>query len=263
MSAAIHSPLAFVAIQSALNAGKLLEKGFGTQFEVSSKANALDLVTAYDKAAEELIIGCIKEHFPDHAFLAEESGANYIEGAPVTWVIDPLDGTLNFAHHIPLFAVSIAAMIDGKTEVGIIYQPLTKELFIAQAGYGAYLNGTRMSVSSVADMQYAVGATSFPYGEPETRHASITQFLNFLEVGHPIRIIGSAALNLAYVAAGRFDVCWGPNWKPWDVAAGKLLVQEAGGHITHYDGRSHDMFLDYSVVASNKLLHTTALSFLQ
>lgn len=258
-----NSPLAFVAIQAALNAGQLLRKGFGTTFSVTSKENALDLVTAYDHAAEELIINFIKEQFPDHAFLAEESGPSDGEGAPVRWIIDPLDGTLNFAHHIPIFAVSIAAMIGDRTEVGVIYQPMYDELFVAQIDRGAYLNGVRLHVSAVADMQYAVGATGFPYGVRETRHECISQFVNFLEIGNPIRIIGSAALNLAYVAAGRFDACWGSNWKPWDVAAGRLLVEEANGRVTNYAGDPHDMFNQSSIIATNALLHESVIAFLK
>lgn len=255
------SSLAFVGIQAALHAGQILRKGFGSNFVISSKTSALNLVTEFDKASEKAIIDLINEQYPDHAFLAEESGSSESKGDVVRWIIDPLDGTMNFVHHIPLFAISIAAMVGDKVEVGIIYQPMTDELFVAQRGRGAYLNGKRLQVSDVSDIQLAVGATGFPYDQQDKRELAIDQFNRFLGIGNPIRIIGSAALNLAYVAAGRFDVFWGANLYPWDVAAGKLLVEEAGGLMTHYDGTAHNMFEQPSVLATNSLLHQIMLSY--
>lgn len=256
------SSLAFVAIQAALKAGNLLRKGFGTQFSISSKANAQDLVTEYDKAAEDVIINFIREQFTGHSFLAEESGASESNHAPVCWIIDPLDGTMNFTHHIPLFAVSIAAYIDERVELGVIYHPMAEELFVAQRGRGAYLNGTRLHVSAVSEMQSAVSATGFPYGLTTLRQKSTEQFINFVDIGNPIRIIGSAALTLAYVAAGRFDAYWGTFLKPWDMAAGKLLVEEAGGKTTHFDASPLDIFQQPNIVATNALLHDAVLAFL-
>jgi len=256
------SPLAVVASQAALKAGKLLREGFGTQFEITSKANPLDLVTEFDKAAEALIIDFIKSQFNGHAFLAEESGFSEYQGADVLWIIDPLDGTMNFAHHIPFFVVSIAAVVDQSIEVGVIYQPINQELFVAQKGRGSYLNGSKIHVSKAVNLAQAVGATGFPYSFDERKHYT-TQFLNFLNVGNPIRIIGSAALNLAYVATGRFDLYWGNNLMPWDVAAGKLLVEEAGGQITHFDGSSYDAFKEANIVATNGTLHNAILNLLK
>jgi len=257
------SPLAFVAIQAALHAGQILRKGFGSYFSVATKINALDLVTEFDKASEESIINFIRSHFPSHAFLAEESGESQTKDAPVLWIIDPLDGTLNFAHHIPFFAISIAAYVNNHVEVGVIYQPNTNELFVAHRGHGAYLNGTRMHVSTIQDPQYAVGATGFPYGMSANREKSVAQFEKFLDVGNPIRIVGSAAINLAYVASGRFDTFWGTNLSPWDVAAGKLLVEEAGGQVSFSDGTPHDMFRQNTIVASNGHLHQSILDILK
>lgn len=261
-SFSFDSPLAFVAIQASLHAGRILRKGFGTDCTVSSKTNALNLVTEFDEASEKAIIAFIKGHFPDHAFLAEESGLTDFPGAPVRWIIDPLDGTMNFARQIPLFAISIAALVTDEVEVGVIYDPISDELFAAQRGCGAYLNGDRLRVSSVSDPYQAIGATGFPYDQNEKRQQSIEQFNRFLEIGNPIRIVGSATLNLAYVAAGRFDVYWGANLYPWDVAAGKLLIDEAGGKVTHYDGSKHNMFQQPSTLATNGLLHETILPYL-
>lgn len=255
--------LAFVAIQAALRAGQILRQGFGTLFTISSKANALDLVTPFDKAAEESIISFIRQHFPDHSFLAEESGSCGTTNSRVQWVIDPLDGTMNFAHNIPMFVVSIAAVVDGITEIGVIYQPLTHDLYAAQKGRGAYLNGIPIKTSQTTLLESAVGATGFPYGPTETREKCIDQFLRFLEVGNPIRILGSAALNLAYIAAGKFDVYWGMNLQPWDMAAGALLIEEAGGTITHFDGSPHNFYLHQNIVASNGFLHQAVLNNLQ
>jgi myo-inositol-1(or 4)-monophosphatase len=258
----VHHPLAFVAIQAALNAGNILRKGFGTQFTITAKTNAQNLVTEYDNAAETAIINYIHGRFPKHSFLAEESGASQYEGAEVQWIIDPLDGTMNFVRHIPFFAVSIAARLHNTIEIGVIYQPMTNELFVAQRGFGAYLNGTPIHVSKVKAIHNAIGATGFPYEEAETRHRHIAQFSRILDIGNPLRITGSAALNMAYVAAGRFDLYWGANLQPWDVAAGKLLIEEAGGRITHYDGSLYDMFVQPSIVATNALLHDELLTYL-
>ena len=180
MRASLHdSPLAFIAIQAALKAGIFLRKGFGTQFSIAHKANPQDLVTEFDRNAEKLIIDLIQEQFPGHAFLAEESGASNDNDAPVRWIIDPLDGTMNFAHHIPLFAVSIAAIVGKNIEVGVIYHPMADELFVAQRGRGAYLNGIRLHVSSIKEMQSAVGCTGFPYGRKTSESDASTNSSQF------------------------------------------------------------------------------------
>ena len=254
------SPLAFVAIEAALKAGTLLQKGFGTSFKVFEKTTPLDLVTALDKASEDAIISFIKEQFPDHHILAEESGGleNVTDG--ILWIIDPLDGTMNFVHSIPIFTISIAAYADNEVKVGVIYQPMTNELFVAEKNRGAYLNGTKLHVSAITEIKQAVVAAGFPYDLDE---ATIPYIEQLLKVGNPIRILGSAALNLAYIASGRFDVFWGSNLYPWDVAAGKLLVEEAGGSVTHYDGTPHTIFKNPTIAASNTLLHQEVLKRLR
>jgi len=259
----IDPSLSLIAIQAALQAGKLLRNAFGSKFDIATKTNSQDLVTQFDKAAESTIIDLIKSHFPKHTFLGEESGHSDENIGPVHWIIDPLDGTMNFAHEIPLFTVSIAALVDNQVIIGIVYDPMRNELFAAQKGVGAFLNGTPISVSNRQDMLTSVGATLFPYGEGDLRHRAIEQFVKFLHVGNPIRIIGSAAMALAYVAAGRFDAFWGVKLKPWDIAAGKLLIEEAGGMLTNYDGTPHNLTNYDGIVASNSLLHQEILSCLK
>ncbi len=249
----IHSELTFVAIQAALKAGELLEKGFGTNYKITSKPGRQNLVTEYDNAAEKVIMGMIKDSFPSHAILAEESGAH--GDNEVVWIIDPLDGTVNFAHNIPIFSVSIAACVDKKLVTGVVFAPLLNELFIAQAGQGAYLNDARLHVTSTDTFEKAFMATGFPYNVDENPLHCIDTFAHMTKQGIPIRRLGSAALDLAYVAAGRFDAYWEVSLQPWDLAAGKLLVEEAGGRVSHYDGAERDLFNDKTVLASNGHLH--------
>lgn len=256
-----NSPLAFVAIEAALKAGAILEKGLGTSFEVIEKTNPQNLVTSLDKASEDAIIAFIKAQFPNHQFLAEESSQlHHFDNDNVLWIIDPLDGTMNYVHSIPIFAISIAAYAENEVKVGVIYQPITHELFVAEKGRGAYLNGTKLHVSSITEIDKAIIATGFPY---DLEEIYIPYIENLLKAGNPIRILGSAALNLAYIASGRFDVYWGSNLYPWDIAAGKLIVEEAGGTVTHYDGNPHQIFRNRTIAASNTYLHPEALKKLQ
>lgn len=250
------SKLTSVAIEAALQAGALLRRGYGTDFEISSKPGRLNLVTEYDKASEKGIIALITKHFPDHAFLAEESGATAKANSPVTWIIDPLDGTVNFARQIPMFSVSIAAYSEGKVVSGVVYQPITEELFVAESGKGAYLNDKRIFVTKTDNFQDALFATGFPYNVEEDPLQCIEHFARLQKKGVPIRRLGSAAIDLAYVAAGRFDAYWEVGLHPWDMAAGKLLVEEAGGKVTHYDGSPHKILGYDTMVASNGLLHS-------
>ncbi|HEV8052329.1 MAG TPA: inositol monophosphatase family protein [Parachlamydiaceae bacterium] len=258
-----HSHLTLPAIQAALKAGNILRQGFGSKFTVTSKESLNDVVTEYDREAEEAIINYLSDIFPTHSFLAEESGRSQVHTGDVHWIIDPLDGTMNFAHHIPLFCVSIAAMVADHVEVGVIYDPLLDELFVAERGFGAYLNHKPIHVSPLQDIKRAVLATGFPFDASVSRENCIDQFIKFLENENPIRLLGSAALTLAYIAAGRFDIYWGTNLKPWDVAAGNLLITEAGGMISHFDGTAHDIFRTSNTLATNAYLHAHALTILK
>jgi len=257
------SPLAFVAIQAALKAGNLLKRGFGTHFVVSTKTDEKDLVTEFDRTAERTIIECIKEQFPSHNFIGEESGFNKSDDNSVCWIIDPLDGTMNFAHQIPLFAVSIAAVVKDKIEVAVVYDPMTNELFVAQRGSGAFLNGTRLKVSSTADLKNAVVATGFPYSITATKKETLNLFTHFVDIGIPIRILGSSVLSLAYVAAGRFDAYYGSNLNMWDTAAGQLLVEEAGGKTTPIDYTTQNFLQKSNIAATNAHLHPKIISLLK
>lgn len=259
----IDTPLAFVAIQAALESGEMLRKGFGSDFHVASKANPFDLVTEFDKKSEQTIIKHIHEKFPDHSFLAEESGLSYQSSSEVQWVIDPLDGTMNFAHHVPFFGISIAAVVKSRVEVGVFYAPMMSELFVALNGSGAYLNGVPLKVSDAKSLKNGISATGFPYGSIEEKENCFGQFTKFFNLGNPIRILGSAALSLAYVAAGRFDAYWGANLAPWDIAAGKLLIEEAGGKVTHFDGAPLNIYTSPNIVATNSHVHAEVLTNLK
>jgi myo-inositol-1(or 4)-monophosphatase len=255
--------LTVVAIHAALRAAELLKRGFGTSFEISSKKGIQNLVTEYDKAAEELIISTIHGRFPDHSFLAEESGSSGTENSSVVWIIDPLDGTVNFAHHIPHFSVSIAASVNKEIISGVVCQPMLGELFVAEKGEGAFLNGRPLHVTSTSDFEHAILATGFPYNVHENPLKCVDRFCEMTKLGVPIRRLGSAAIDLAYVAAGRFDAYWEVSLHPWDMAAGKLLVEEAGGKVTHYDGTPHRIFHYDTLVASNGVLHQKMIASLR
>ena len=262
MSIPNSSELTFVAIQAALNAGTLLRRGFDTEFEIKSKEGKQNLVTEYDQISEKSIITTIFQHFPTHAILAEESGDIHKGKSDIVWIIDPLDGTVNFARNIPMFSVSIAAAIKTEIVSGVVYQPITHELFIAEKGKGAYLNGNKISVSKTNQFENAVTATGFPYDVDKNPLSCIDRFAMIQSQGIPIRRLGSAAIDLSYVAAGRFDLFWEVGLNPWDMAAGKLLVEEAGGKVTHWDGSVHKVFGYDTLLASNGILHQKMTEYL-
>lgn len=253
--------LTYIAIQAALQAGEILRRGFNTDFHVESKAGIHNLVTECDKASEKNIISTILNHFPSHRILAEEGGEKGGE-TDITWIIDPLDGTVNFAHRIPIFSVSIGVAIKEEIFCSVVYNPMLHELFVAEKSKGAYLNGTKMHVSSVDQIIDAFMATGFPYNVNTNPMHCIDRFAQMQAKGIPIRRIGSAALDLAYVAAGRFDAFWELNLNPWDIAAGKLLIEEAGGKITQYNGLPLNIFSDKTLLATNGLLHKEMIEHL-
>ncbi len=238
-----------VAIEAAEKAGALLRQGLGTNFKISNKSGKHNLVTEYDLAAEKAIIETISTHFPTHGFLAEESGQG--KKGDILWIIDPLDGTVNFAHGIPVFSVSIAATQGEEILCGVVYQPITNELFTAEKGKGAYLNGHRLHVTETTDINAAFLATGFPYNVDKNPLHCIDTFSHMTKKGIPIRRLGSAAIDLAYVAAGRFDAYWEVSLQPWDLAGGKLLVEEAGGRVTDYSGNPRPLLGTGPVLATN------------
>lgn len=251
----MFSEITNTAIQVALGAGKILLDGFGSDFKIDSKEGRNNLVTEYDKKSEKYIIDTISKAFPTHSFLAEESGKSQnFHTDDIIWVVDPLDGTVNFAHNLPIFSVSIAAVKNNEILTGVVYHPILNELFVAEKGKGAFLNDKPISVSKNADLATSFLVTGFPYDPNTTHKKCICSFSDFIGMGIPVRRLGSAALDLAYVANGRFDGFWEIKLNPWDVAAGILLVREAGGKVTQYDGTEAGIN-DESLVATNSLIH--------
>ncbi len=248
-----NSEFLTVAIEAALQAGDLLRKGFGTSYEITNKPGRHNLVTHYDKLAESCIFACLLKRFPGHGFIGEEQGQT--KEGDVIWIVDPLDGTVNFAHGIPLFSVSIAAVTENEVVASCVYQPMTQELFWAEKGKGSFLNGVELRVTTTDSIDEAMLATGFPYNVHEDPLHCIETFAKMTRKGIPIRRFGSAAIDLAYVAAGRFDAYWEVSLQPWDFAGGKLLIEEAGGKVTRYDGKACDVFKDGTVLATNRLLH--------
>lgn len=250
----LRSRLTLVATLAALRAGEILRKGFGTPMKFETKEGRHNLVTEWDNKAEESIIESIKAHFPDHAFLAEESGESGKKGG-IQWIIDPLDGTVNFAHKIPMFSISIAAVSQNDVLSGVVYNPMMEELFIAEKEHGAYLNGERIKVTETAVLDSAIAATGFPYNVHENPLCCLDHFQSFASMGIPLRRIGSAAIDLSYVAAGRFDAFWEVSLNPWDYAAAKLIIEEAGGQITNFEGKPYKTLEEGPIIASNGILH--------
>ena len=247
--------LVLIAINAAMSAGEILKKGFYSQFKINNKEGRHNLVTEYDILSEKHIIKCISEKFPSHTFLCEESGYSSKQTEEIQWIIDPLDGTVNFAHRIPIFGVSISARKKDDVLLGVTYQPMTNELFVAQKNKGSFLNGRKISVSNVKDINDGMIGTGFPYNLIENPDHCIERFLNMVKLGVSIRRLGAATLDFAYLACGRLDGFWETNLGPWDCAAGLLLVREAGGQVTRWDGDTYKVTEKNQVLASNKHIH--------
>ena len=247
------------AISAALAAGRLQRSRFATDFAVDLKG-AKDLVTELDTASEALIIGMLLQQFPGHGILAEEGDYPAGDGHH-TWIIDPIDGTTNFAHGFPWFCSSIALECDGRLAVGVIYNPMTDELFTATAGGGAFLNGRRLQVSQRAPLSGALLGTGFPYDCATHPENNFDNFIRFQKAARGIRRAGAAALDLAYLAAGRLDGFWEVKLKPWDVAAGTLLIKEAGGTVSAFDGSPYEV-RNHRILASNGLIHHEMIALL-
>lgn len=209
-------------------------------------------------AVEREIRARIERRFPAHAFLGEESGGPAASTSTFRWIVDPIDGTTNFAHGLALFCTSIALEVDGRVEVGAIYDPMADELFTAERGQGARLNGRRLAVTSVDTLIDSLLVTGFPYTATGERAEQLAIFSVFLQESRAVRRLGSAALDLCCVAAGRFDGFWEQNLQAWDVAAGALLVEEAGGRVTDFQGGAYSPF-GREIIASNGPLHPRLL----
>lgn len=240
-------------------AGAVLREGYGNVRHIQQKG-VIDLVTEFDVRSEEIIISSIQKEFPDHAVLAEESGLNTTI-SEYQWVIDPLDGTTNFAHGIPVFAVTIALLKNNSPVVGVVYDPLRNEMFSAELGQGASLNNHPIRVSSQADLGRAVISTGFPYDLRTNPRNNLAQFVQFQLRTQAVRHLASAALDCAWTASGRLDGYWEFGTKPWDVGAGSLIVREAGGRVTSTDG-DENFLSNESILVSNSLLHGQMLRVL-
>lgn len=249
-----------VARRAALDAGLMLRKNLDAAQKVSFKGT-VDLVTEFDNLSQEMIFNRISASFPEHGFLAEEGLAEN-KGAAFRWIFDPLDGTTNFAHGFPIFSVSIALEHRGSIILGVVYDPTREEMFSALAGGGAFLNRKGIKVSRTNDLNKSLLSTGFPYDVRDSRVNNLDHFSNFVTRAQAVRRCGSAALDLCYVACGRFDGFWELKLKPWDVAAGKLIVEEAGGKVSDFRGRRFNVFCP-EVLATNGLVHKAMMKVLR
>jgi myo-inositol-1(or 4)-monophosphatase len=244
-----------LAIKSALTAGRFIAERLTKPHQVEHKG-VVNLVTESDKGSEKLITDLISKRFPDHRIMAEE-GTQIGNNAEHLWVIDPLDGTTNYAHGYPNFSVSIAYLHHGETVLGVIYDPLRDELFTAQKGQGAFLGNQRLHVSNTSEVIKCLISTGFPYDRPGRLPKTVRNLAKLLEQVQNMRADGSAALDLCYVAMGRVDGFWENDLSPWDTAAGCLMVTEAGGKISSNAGDGYHPFTIYDreILASNGIVH--------
>lgn len=248
-----------VARRAAREAGEILRRMQG-QINRIIKKGAIDLVTEADLASEKAIVDLIRGSFPSDSLLTEEAGA-YRNNPDRVWLIDPLDGTTNYAHNFPFFAVSMALEVKGDLVLGVVFNPLMDELFEAITGGGAFLNQAPIQVSQTLSLNDALCATGFPYDIRERHEGIIKRFRNMILRVQGLRRPGSAALDLCYVAAGIFDGFWEENLKPWDTGAGVIIVTEAGGRVTNYMGEPFSPYMK-TIVASNAHIHGDMVSAL-
>jgi myo-inositol-1(or 4)-monophosphatase len=245
------------AVEAVVRAGAIQLEKFGGEFRVDKKGT-IDLVTEVDVEVERVFRALVAERFPDHQVLAEEMGGLAAVPNGPCWVFDPIDGTTNFTHGLPIFCASLALEIDGVAEVAAIYDPTRRELFTAERGGGAYLNGRPLRVSSTDQLVDAMLVTGFPYDVHSRIEEIVGLFAQFVGRARAVRRLGSAAIDLCYIAAGRMDAFWERDLKPWDIAAGALIVAEAGGRITNMDGQAFAS-RGRDVLATNGLLHDDML----
>ena len=250
-----------LAIEAAVDAGRFLKRSVGKFKQVDRKlGQETNLVTEIDRKAEEMIIGRIRQRYPQHDVLGEEFGAQDLQ-SEYKWVIDPLDGTTNFTHGLPIFCVSVGLERKGELVLGVVYDPNFDELFTAEKGKGAFLNNRRIRVSTTKKLGESLLVTGFPYDIKSRSDGIVKHFENFLKEGQAVRRLGSAALDLCYVAAGCFDGYWENSLNPWDMAAGVLLVQEAGGWVTDFRGFPTTIY-QKPVLATNGVIHEQMIEVL-
>lgn len=248
-----------VATDAALKAGKMLKRHSSAPQKIRYKG-AVDLVTDFDKKAQDIIFDILSNQFPNHDILAEEN-LTEVRGSDFCWIVDPIDGTTNYAHNYPVFCVSVGLAFKNEIKLGVIYDPMREEIFTAVEEQGAFLNNVRIQVSSVNELDKSLLATGFPYDLRESPKNNFDHFLNFATRVQGIRRGGAAALDLCYVACGRFDGFWELKLQPWDVAAGRLIVLEAGGRVSDFQDSDPGLSAD-EILASNSLIHEQMLKVL-
>ncbi len=249
-----------VAIAAAREAGRIQKQYFGHSHHVEYKGE-INPVTEVDRKCEQAIAQIILNAFPHHDILAEE-GILKKKGSPYKWIVDPLDGTTNYLHGFHFFSVSIGLEIEGEIRVGVVYVPILEEIFFAEKGRGAFLNGQRIKVSRIDQLERSLLGTGFPYDAREHVDDYLCYFRDFIKKSFAVRRPGSAAIDLAYLAAGRFDGFWELKLHPWDVAAGCLLVTEAGGIVTDFKGQPFNIYSE-EILASNGLIHEEMLKVIR
>lgn len=249
------------AVSLAIAAGQVLLLGAGVTHNAEYKLASTDLVTTYDRSAEDLIVSGLRARYPHHRVLAEEGGEHHGDPHAPCWIVDPLDGTTNFAHGLPLFSVSIACAVADEVQVGVVHAPALNWTFSALRGGGARCNGQPLSVSKTDALDVAMLSTGFPYDRRTSAENNLAQFVAFKRRAQGIRRFGSASIDLALVAAGRFDGYWEMKLSPWDIAAGILLCTEAGGTVTDWRGHPVNLFRG-EVLATNGPLHPPMLEVL-
>lgn len=235
-------------------------KNYNKIKKVDNKKGHANLVTNVDKETEGIIVKAIKKSYPDHTIIAEESGL-HSKDSKYEWIIDPIDGTTNFAHSYPFFCISIAFVVNGITKFGLVKNPFTNELFSAYKGKGAKLNEKKFTVSNRKKLSDSLLATGFPHEDKKSKLINFNRFKNLTLNSHGVRRDGAAALDLCYVACGRLDGFWEQKLNAWDVAAGVLIIEEAGGKITRYDGSKYSIY-DKEILATNKHIHREIMKYL-
>ena len=249
-----------IAIQSALKGGEILQRCSGKVRNIDYKG-VVNLVTEADRLSENAIIQIIQKNFPEHNILTEES-KGYEKKSDYKWIIDPLDGTTNYAHGFPVYCISIALEKEGEIILGVVYNPVLKELFVAEKNKGAFLNDKRIYISKTRDLSKSLLATGFPYDIRESKVNNLGHFKNFALTSQAIRRAGSAALDLCYLAKGIFDGFWELKLSPWDTAAGILIVKEAGGKVTNFSGEKFSIYAK-DILATNGKIHNQMIQVLK
>jgi len=250
------------AIEAARQGGAILQDFAQKGFSIESKGESINLVTEADLQSEKAIIQSIRKAFPEHQILSEEQGLQDIPQHPIKWIIDPLDGTVNFAHGFPMYNVSIGVEYEGTCIIGAIYDPTRNELFLGQQGRGATLNGKPIHVSAAPKLAEALLVTGFAYDIHTATDNNLKEFGAFTVRAGGMRRTGTAAIDLCYIACGRLDGFWELQLKPWDTAAGKVIVEEAGGKITNYAGEPYSIYGE-TLLATNSHIHQEMVEILQ